>query len=126
MEKGYYHYLIRDGNISNTFNPIKGRDIFWGFASRYEFLKNAENNIEERIYNIVFEKACKNGIQAIHGLSLIRDFEEIKKVTSYVLLKMNGKYKNLKSERIELIIANKCTRMYAYIICFFYKYIRGK
>ena len=60
-ENGYYHYLVREDNISNSFNPIKGRDIFYGFVSRYEFLENIDVGID--VYSIVFEKMSINGIQ---------------------------------------------------------------
>ena len=121
-ENGYYHYLVREDNISNSFNPIKGRDIFYGFVSRYEFLENIDVGID--VYSIVFEKMSINGIQAIHGLCLIGEIEEINKVADYVLIEMKKNFRKVKNNRLELIIAKNFTGLYAYFIRFFYKYVR--
>lgn len=120
IKNAYYHYIIRNNNISNSFNPIKGRDIFYGFVSRYEFMKNHNMAIPD----IILSKIYKNGIQAIHGISLIKDYAEIKKITKYILLNnREGGYINSRNQ-IEIFMANKFTRLYVYSICFFYKYIR--
>jgi len=116
-DKGFYHYLLRSGNISTTRNPNKGKDIFWGFVSRYEFCADKLFEID------LFSKICCNALQAIHGLSCIHDSKEIKAVTSYVLGCSRNNSMATKT-KLELLCARYMTELYILAVGFFYKYIR--
>ena len=118
-EKGFYHYLLRSGNISNTRNAYKGRDIFWGFASRYHFC------IENHIGLDLFSKVCNNAIQAVHGLSEIQSAKEIKEVADYVLHCRSTFFSHVKA-KIELFCARYMTSLYILGVKMFYRFTRRR
>lgn len=111
----YYHYVIREGNISNTLNPKKGKDIFEGFYNRYLFV--VKNDMNEILPEILY-KVYGNAIQAIHGSALIDDILEINHVNDIILkLNKSNNVDNIPVKwKIELCIARKIPQIYMRII----------
>ena len=111
----FYHYVIREGNISNTPNPKKGRDIFEGFYNRYLFIVN--NHMNDTLSEILY-KLYGNAIQAIHGLVYIDDILEINHISNIILkLKTSNYVDNVPLKwKIELYIVEKIPLIYIKIL----------